>query len=190
MRRKKSPGMCWLPIDIQLIVLIVVNEATTFLEYREVSVVSLREQVQVIPMIQLRPYFDRLPIRGMELPQRVDIRPVVLLPSLTQPDLRFTQIALQVVMHDIEVLERGEFRVGLEGYFDEELALLGVDVEPVSGVDADFLADAGDEAVHLLVEIAGVVDHVEVGMADPRRGRVVVQLSRELHAFGTASVVL
>lgn len=93
-------------------------------------------------------------------------------------------------MHDIEVLKWGELRVWFEWGPDEKLPLLGVDVEAVSGVDADFLADASDEAVHLLVEITGVVDHVEVGMADPGSGCVVIQLPREFHAFGTASVVL
>lgn len=70
-------------------------------------------------------------------------------------------------MYNVEVLVGRELCVGRQRCFDEELAFLGVDVEPVAGVDADLLADAGDEAVHLLVEVGGVVDDVEVGVADP-----------------------
>lgn len=80
--------MRWLPVHIQLIVLIVVNEATPFLEYSEVSIVSLWQQVQVIPMVQLRSNLYRLAIRRMELPQRVDIRPMVFLSPLAKSDLR------------------------------------------------------------------------------------------------------
>lgn len=77
-------------------------------------------------------------------------------------------------MNDIEVLERGEFGVRRQGRFDEELALLRVDVETISGLDADLLADAGDESVHLLIEVSRVVDDVEVRMANPSGGGIVV----------------
>lgn len=77
-------------------------------------------------------------------------------------------------MNDIEVLERGEFGVRRQGRFDEELALLRVDVETVPGLDADLLADAGDESVHLLIEVSRVVDDVEVRMANPSGGGIVV----------------
>lgn len=108
---------------------------------------------------------------------------MVLLATFPQPDLRFAEIALQIVVYDVEVLESGEFRVRREGSLDEELAFLGVDVESVASIDAYFLAHAGDEAVHLLVEVCGVVDDVEVGVSDPGGGRVVVKFSGQLHAF-------
>lgn len=178
-----------LPINVQLVVLVVVYKTTPFLEYREMRVVALRQHVQVVPVRQLRAHFHGLP-RRVELPHGVDVRPVALLAALPQPHLRLAEVALQVVVHDVEVLERGELAVGGEGRLDEELALLGVDVEPVAGVDADPVAHAGEQAVHLLVEVGGVVDHVEVRVADPRGRRVVVQLPRELHAFGSARMVL
>lgn len=77
-------------------------------------------------------------------------------------------------MNDIEVLERGEFGVRRQGRFDEELALLRVDVETVPGLDADLLANAGDESVHLLIEISRIVDDVKVRMANPSGGGIVV----------------
>lgn len=104
--------MRWLPVHIQLVVLIVVNEAAALLEYREVCVVALREQVQVIAMRELRAHFHRLPGRRVELPKRVDVRPVAFLPALPQPHLRLLDITLQVVVYDVKVLEGREFRVG------------------------------------------------------------------------------
>lgn len=179
-----------LPINVQLIVLVVVNETTTLLEDGEVRVITLRQQVQVIPMRQLGPDLYRLPIRRVEFPESVNVGPVALLSTLAKPDLRFTEITLQVVVNDIEVLEGRELGVGDERRLDEELALLGVDVEPVAGVDADLLAHARDQPVHLLVEIGGVVDHVEVWVTDPCRRRVVVELPGQFHAFRPASVIL
>lgn len=179
-----------LSINVQLVVLIVVDEAAALLEYREVRVVALREHVEVVAVRELRPHLDRLPICGVELPYSVYVRPVALLAALAQPHLRLAHVALQVVVHNVEVLERGELRVGDERRLDEELALLRVDVEAVAGVDADLLADARDEPVHLLVEVCGVVDDVEVRVPDPGRGRVVVQLARQFHALGPACVVL
>lgn len=179
-----------LPINVQLIVLIVVNETTTLLEDGEVCIVALRQQVQVIPMRQLGPDLYRLPIRRVEFPESVYVRPVAFLATFAKPDLRFTEITLQVVVYDVEVLERRELGVGNERRLDKELALLGVDVEPVAGVDAYLLADAGDQPVHLLVEVSGVVDHVEVWVTDPCRRRVVVELSSQFHPFRPAGVIL
>lgn len=179
-----------LSINVQLIVLIVVDEAAALLEDGEVRFVTLREKVQVVPVRQLRPHFDRLSIDGVDLPQRVDIRPVALLTALAQSDLRFADIALQVVVNHVEVLERRELRVGNDRWLDEELALLRVDVEAVTGVDADPLAHAVDEPVHLQVEVCGIVDHVEVRVADPSGRRVVVQLPRQLDPFGSAGMIL
>lgn len=81
-------------------------------------------------------------------------------------------------MYDVEVLKRRELCVGDEWVFNEELALLRVDVEPVAGVDADPLADARDEPVHLLVEVGGVIDHIEVRVTYPGGRCVVVQRPR------------
>lgn len=170
--------MCRLPVNVQLIVLIVVDETPPLLKYREVGVVALRQQIQIIAVRELSAHLHRLSIRGVELPQRVNIRPVALLAAFPEPDLGFAHIALQVIVYDVEVLERGEFRIWKEGRLDKELALLGVDVEPVPSVDADLLAHAGDEPVHLLVEVCGVVDDVEVRVADPRSCGVIVELPR------------
>lgn len=133
----------------------------------------MREHVQVISMRELSPHFHGLAV-AMELSKRVNIRPVAFLTTLPQPDLGFPEIALQVIMNDIEVLEGGEFGVRRQGRFDEELALLRVDVETVPGLDADLLADAGDESVHLLIEISRIVDDVKVRMANPSGGGIVV----------------
>lgn len=141
-------------------------------------------------MGQLSPDLDRLPIGGVELPDSVNVGPMALLASLAQPDLRFGDVALQVVVDNVEILEGWELDIAHERRLDEELALLGVDVESVAGVDADFLADTRDEAVHFLIEVSGIVNDVEVRVANPCGGRVVVQLSRQLHSFRSASMIL
>lgn len=126
----------------------------------------------------------------MELPQRVDIRPVAFLTALAKPDLRFTEIALQIVVDDIEVLEGRKLGIRNKWELDEELALLRVDIETVAGVDADLLADASDQSVHLLVEVCRVVDHVEVRVTDPCCGCVVVELPGQLYPLGSTGVIL
>lgn len=141
-------------------------------------------------MRELRPDFDRLAIDWMDLPQRVYVGPVALLTTLAEPDLCLADIALQVIVNDIEVLERWELRVWSDRRLDEELALLGVDIEPVTGVNANPLAHAVDEPVHLQVEVGRVVDDIEVRMTDPRGSRIVIQFPRQLHAFRSAGVIL
>lgn len=125
-----------------MVVLIVVYEAAALLEYGEVRVVALRQHVEVVAVRELRAHLHRLLVGGVELAHRVDVRPVALLAALAQPHLRLAEVALQVIMHDVEILEGRKLRVGEEGGFDEELPLLGVDVQSVSGVEADALAHA------------------------------------------------
>lgn len=179
----ESPGVRGLAVDVELVVLVVVDEAAALLEDGEVRVVALRQQVEVVAVRELRAHLHGLLVGGVELAQRVDVRPVALLAALAQAHLRLAHVALQVVVHHVEVLEGRELRVGRQRRLHEELALLRVDVESVAGVDADLLAHARDQAVHLLVEVRRVVDHVEVRVADPRRRRVVVQLPRQLHTL-------
>lgn len=108
---------------------------------------------------------------------------MALLTALAQSDLRLSHIALQVVVNDIEILEGRELRVRSNWRLDKELALLRVDIETVAGVDADPLAHAVNEPVHLQIEISGVVDHVKVRVADPGGRRVIVKLSGQLYPF-------
>lgn len=83
-----------LPINVQLVVLIVVYEAASLLEDRKVGVVPLRQQVEVISVVQLSAYFHRLSITRVEPPHRVYVGPVAFLPALSQPHLRFTKVRL------------------------------------------------------------------------------------------------
>lgn len=78
---------------------------------------------------------------------------MALLPSFPKPHLSFADITVQVIVNDVEVLKRRELRVCNERALDEELAFLSVDIEAVTGVDADPLADARDEPVDLFIEI-------------------------------------
>jgi hypothetical protein len=52
------------------------------------------------------------------------------------------------------------------------------------------VADGADHSTDFSLEISGVVDHVEVGVAHPGGGRVRVELAGEFDAFGTTTVVL
>lgn len=164
-------------VNIELIILIIVYETAALLKYSEVSIVTLRQEVEVVAVRELRAHLHRGPAGRVEPADRVHVRPVAFLTALAEPDLRASHVRLQIIMHHVEILERRELAVRGEGRPDEELSLLGVDVEPVPDVDAYLLAHARDESVHFLVEVRGVVYDVEVGMADPRRRRVVVQFS-------------
>lgn len=101
-----------LSINVQLVVLIVEDETTTLLVYREMGIVALRKHVQVVPVRQLRPHFYGLPVRRVELPHSVNIRPVTLLTSLAKPNLGFPEITLQVVVYHVEILKGRKFGVG------------------------------------------------------------------------------
>jgi hypothetical protein len=54
--------MAWLLVDVKLEILIVYQETTTLLEDGVVSVVSLRQHVQVITLSQLSFHFNGLPV--------------------------------------------------------------------------------------------------------------------------------
>lgn len=84
--------MCGLSVNVQLVVLVIVDEAAALLEYREVSVVSLRQKVEIIPMRELRTDLNGLPVSGMEPPDGVDVGPVALLAALAQPRLGLAEI--------------------------------------------------------------------------------------------------
>jgi hypothetical protein len=52
--------MTWFLVDVKLEILIVYQETTTLLENREVSVVFLRQHVQIVTLGQLSFHFNRL----------------------------------------------------------------------------------------------------------------------------------
>lgn len=106
----------------------------------------------------------------------MNVRPVTLLSSFPKPHLGFADITVQVIVNDVEVLKRRELRVWNEWALDKKLPFLRVDIETVAGVDADPLADTSYEAVDLLIKVRGVVDHIEVGVADPGGCCFVVQI--------------
>ena len=93
-------------------------------------------------------------------------------------------------MHDVKVLEGRERRVGRQGPVDEELDLAAAGAQTIARVDAELLAHAFDHTADLALEVLRVVDHVEVGMAYPRRGGLVVEVASQLDALGAARVVL
>lgn len=120
----------------------------------------------------------------------MNVRPVTLLPSFPKPHLGFSDITVQVIVNDVEVLKRRELRVWNQRALDEELPFLRVDIEAVAGVDTNPLTDASDEPVNLFFEIRGIVDHVEVRMPDPGGCSFVVQISGQPDAFWAAGMVL
>lgn len=169
--------MSRLPVNVKLVILIIIDEAATFLVDCEMCIIPLGQEIDVISVRELRAHFHRLPIARVELPQCVDVRPVALLPSFPKPHLSFADIAVQVIVNDVEVLKRRELRVCNERALDEELPFFRVDIEAIAGVEADPLADAGDKPVDLFIEIRGIVNHVKVRVADPGGRRFVVQIS-------------
>lgn len=93
------------------------------------------------------------------------------LPPFPQPDL-IGRVRLQVIMHDLEVLERGEEFDVRQRSPDQKFQLSGILQQPVARIDADFMTHRSDHATYFPLEIRGIVDHVEIGVAHPRSGRI------------------
>lgn len=108
--------MARLAVDIQLEVLIVHQKTASLLEYRKVRLVTLRQQIHVIAMRQLRAHLHRL-AANVRPADRMDVRPVALLAAFAQTRLQFRSDRLQIVMHDLEVGKFREFGV-VRQHFD------------------------------------------------------------------------
>lgn len=93
-------------------------------------------------------------------------------------------------MHDVEILERREFAVRRQRCYHEELDLAAAGAQSVSGVDAQFLAHALDHPTDFGLEILRVVDDVEVRVANPGGGGLVVELARKFDTLGATRVFL
>lgn len=70
-----SPGMTWLPIYVQLEILVVVEETSAAFEDGEVRVVALGEHVDVISVCQLCLHLNHLATH-FGLAYCMDVRPV------------------------------------------------------------------------------------------------------------------
>lgn len=176
-------------VDIQLIVLIVDDEASPLLANCEVWFVLLLQPVGVIFVRELGLHLHRLSAQ-MRPPDGVRVRPVTFLTTLPQPCLCLAPVVLKVVVNNVKVLEFRELAIWREGTFDEKFEFLGVARQPVPGVEADLLTNAGNHALHLGLEIGGVVYDVEVGMTDPRRCGLRIQLLGKFYSFRSTSVIL
>lgn len=154
-------------IDIQLVVLIVDDEASPLLADCEVRFVLLLQPVDVVLVCELSLDLHRLsaPVGS---PDGVGVGPVTLLTPLPQPRLHLATVVLKVVMNNVEILEFGELAVWRKGTLDEEFEFLRVARQPVPCVQADLLANTGNHALHFGLKVSGVVYDVKVGMADPR----------------------
>lgn len=112
------------------------------------------------------------------------------LTTFSQPGLHVGCFALEVVVYDVEVLERRELAVLRKWTLDEELDLAAARPQAIAGVDAQLLAHALDHSANFRVEVLTIVDYVEVRMTDPGGRGVVVELAGELDALRTACVIL
>ena len=92
-------------------------------------------------------------------------------------------------MHDVEVLEGREGAVKQRAV-DEELDLATGGAQPVAGVNTKLFVDALYHPADLALEVQRVVDYVEVKVADPRRGYLVVELARQAQALRATCVIL
>lgn len=72
----------------------------------------------------------------------------------------------------------------------QELVLLGRHIEPVERVQLHALANGRDQANDLVLEVRGVVDQIEVGVAEPRTRRPFVHDARQLQVLGARPMVL
>lgn len=58
--------MSWLPVNVKLVILIIVDKATAFLVDGKMCFIPLRKQIEVIPMRELSAHFHRLSIARVE----------------------------------------------------------------------------------------------------------------------------
>lgn len=82
-------------------------------------------------------------------------------------------------MYDVEILEGREQRVRGQRTPDQKLVLPRPGQQSVPGVDAQLLADAVDHAAYLPLEIGRIVDDVEIWVAYPGGGGLVIELPGE-----------
>ena len=74
-RTKDLPGVAGFPVDVELEVLVVDEEATSLLVDGEVGVVLLRKHVHVVTVCELSPHLHHL-VTDLGLADRVDVGPV------------------------------------------------------------------------------------------------------------------
>lgn len=77
-------------------------------------------------------------------------------------------------MHHLEILEGRKHRIVRKGALHQELVFAGVLKQPVACVDADLVAHRHYHPPDLALEVCGVVDDVEVGVAHPGGSRLGV----------------
>lgn len=111
------------------------------------------------------------------------------LAALTQTRLHLGIVALEVVVHDVEVLKGRELVVCRQWRLDKELNLATAGAQPVTRVDAQLLAHALDHSAYLGLEILRIVDYVEVRMTNPGSRSLIVEFAGEFHAFRTTCVL-
>lgn len=78
--------MAWIFVNIHLEILVIHKEAATLFVDGKVSVVTLREHVQVVSVCKLCFYFNRLPVK-MWTTNRMNITEVAILTAFPQPGL-------------------------------------------------------------------------------------------------------
>lgn len=103
--------MARLPVDVELEILIVDQEATSLLVDGKVSIVALRQQVHVVTVGQLSLHLDAGLAMHIGTTLCVYIAPVVLLTTLAQTRLHLGTSRLQIMMHHIKVLERRKLAI-------------------------------------------------------------------------------
>lgn len=78
----------------------------------------------------------------------------------------------------------------VEGNPTQIFQFAGCGLQTVANVDAQFLAHRLNHAVHLGLEVGGVVNDIEVGMAHPGSCRLVVEFPGQIDALRAAGMVL
>jgi len=99
-------------------------------------------------------------------------------------------VALEIIMHDVEVLERRKLAVRRQRRLHEELDFAAAGAQPVAGIDAQFLAHALDHPADFRLKILRIVDNVKVRVAHPGGRGLVVELASELDTLRATRVFL
>ncbi len=175
-------------INIKLEVLVVNQKATSLLEDGKVSFVLLAQHIKIVTLCQLCLDFNRLPIH-MGPTCAHDVIPGTALTTLPQPCLT-TADRLQIMMNDIEILERWECRDFGQWAGNEELEFLGCLEQTIASIDAQFLAHTFNHSVDFWFKVACVIDHIKVWVTDPSRSAFVVQFTGQSNALSASRMIL
>lgn len=147
-----APGVAGRLVHVQLVLLVLVQEAPPSLEDWKMRVIPVGEKVEVVPLGDGLLHLHCLALDlGLAHCKSVGGPPI--LDSFPQPSLESTLSRVKVVMHNLEICELDRKLFILRQGGNNKLDLSGVSLESVSDVDAYPSDHQINQLVDLLVKV-------------------------------------